>query len=78
MDERGCDWKVVYATLDEAEAAYWRTPATKPKHGHLLPYRCDEHGGFHLGHFDPRGQRARDAWGGQAQGAVQRSERGFR
>jgi hypothetical protein len=46
----GCDWKVTFATLAEAEDAYHLTPSVEKRTGFLLPYRCDEHGGFHLGH----------------------------
>jgi len=46
----GCDWKVTYPTLSEAEDACYRTPSVEPRTGFLLPYRCEEHDGFHIGH----------------------------
>jgi hypothetical protein len=73
MNLRGdCSWKVVYASLAEAEEAYWRTPETKPKHGSLLPYWCDEHSGFHLGHWTSHGQRARHFWGTEIYNRINR------
>jgi hypothetical protein len=68
--EQGCDWKLTYATLAEAEDAYHRTPPRKQRPGALLPYRCEEHGGFHLGHFDTLGKRAFAAWGAETYNKV--------
>lgn len=67
----GCDWKVVYVTLGEAEDAYWRTPSDKKRlPGTLLPYFCDEHGGYHLGHWNTLGKRAYAGWGAEAYSKV--------
>lgn len=60
---KSCDYKVVYATLAEAEDAYHRTPPRKQRPGSLLPYWCKKHGGFHLGHFDWLGPIAYHGWG---------------
>lgn len=57
-----CGYKVIYSSLQDAEAAYHRTPRRPNigENGPLLPYYCERHGGFHLGHFT-RGQ-AWKAW----------------
>jgi hypothetical protein len=65
----GCDWKRTYETLAEAEDAYHRTtPINRP--GTLLPYRCERHGGFHLGHFSPLGRLAFEGWGAETYNIV--------
>lgn len=59
----GCDWKITYTTLAEAEDGYHRTPALEKRRGFLLPYWCDKHDGYHLGHFNSLGKRALKGWG---------------
>ena len=68
---RDCATKVLYQTAWEAEDAYHRTPNKPwPEPGALLPYWCEKHGGFHLGHFDSLGRRALAGWGAELYGKV--------
>ena len=38
----------------------------------MLPYWCDEHSGFHLGHWTSHGQRARHFWGTEIYNRINR------